>query len=140
MKLTYIILILSLFLANCAPVIKPHGYQLEDIVQNEPQKIGISSKIDFMASYGSPSIKIEDISNTWIYISSSKQLKVFSKDEFIDQVIFAFNFDSNDILESINIYDKKEMLDIEYSTSQTYNYGTKYSILDQLYDAFTRGL
>ena len=140
MKLTQIFMILSFFLSSCAPVIKPHGYQLEDILISEPQTIGISSKVDLIASYGSPSIKIEDVGNTWLYIASSKEKKVFSKDEFQDQLIFAFNFDADDILISQEIYDKNQMLDIKYKNKQTYSYGTKYSVLDQLYDAFTRGL
>ena len=106
----------------------------------EAQTVGISSKADFITSYGSPSIKIEDVDNTWLYITTSKEKKVFSKDEFQDQVIFAFNFDSNDILISQELYDKNNMLDIKYNNKQTYSYGTKYTLLDQLYDAFTRGL
>ena len=140
MRLTYIFLILSLFLVNCAPVMKPHGYQVEDILQNKPQKIGISTKEDFIATFGSPSIKIEDIGNTWLYVASTKEKKVFSKDEFTDQIIFAFNFDINDILVSQEIYNKDQILDLDYNKSHTSDYGTNYSILDQLYDAFTRGL
>ena len=140
MRLTYIFLILSLFLVNCAPVMKPHGYQVEDIFQNKPQKIGISTKEDFIATFGSPSIKIEDIGNTWLYVASTKEKKVFSKDEFTDQIIFAFNFDINDILVSQEIYNKDQILDLDYNKSHTSDYGTNYSILDQLYDAFTRGL
>jgi len=140
MKLAYIFLILSLFLASCAPVIKPHGYQLEDILINEPQEIGISSKADLIKSYGSPSIKIEDVGNTWLYMKTTKEVKVFSKDEFQEQVIIAFNFDANDILISQEIYDKKQMLDFKYDSNQTFSFGSNYTILDQLYDAFTRGL
>ena len=140
MKLTQIFLILSFFLTSCAPIIQPHGYQLDAILTNEPQVIGISSKDDLFASYGSPSIKIEDISNTWLYLATSKEKKVFSKDEFQEQLIFAFNFDANDILISQEIYDKSQMLDFKYNSYQTYNYGSNYTILDQLYDAFTRGL
>ena len=140
MKLTYLILILSLFLSNCSPVMKPHGYQLEDILLSEPQKIGISSKSDIMTSYGSPSIKIEDVSNTWLYLTTSKEKKVFSKDEFQEQIIFAFNFNSDDILISQEVFNQDQMIDFELSSKQTYNYGSNYSVLDQLYDAFTRGL
>ena len=140
MKLTQIFLILSLFLSACAPVIKPHGYQLEDILLNNPQTIGTSSKSDLIASYGSPSIKIEDVGNTWLYLTTTKEKKVFSKDEFQDQFIFAFNFDANDILISEEVFHKDQMLDFDYNSSQTYNLGSNYSILDQLYDAFTRGL
>ena len=140
MKLTYLALILSFFLTCCAPVIKPHGYQLEDILSNDPQTIGLSTKVDLIASYGSPSIKIEDVGNSWLYLATSKEKKVFSKDEFKDQIIFVFNFDSNDVLLSQEIYDKNQMLNFNYNKKQTYSYGSNYSILDLLYDAFTRGL
>ena len=140
MRLKYILLILSLFLVNCAPVIKPHGFQLEDILLSEPQTIGTSSKIDVFNSFGSPSIKVEDVGNTWIYLTSTVEKKVFSKDEFKDQVIFAFNFDADDILISQEVYDKNKMLDFKYSKNQTYGFGDNYSFIDQLYDAFTRGM
>jgi outer membrane protein assembly factor BamE (lipoprotein component of BamABCDE complex) len=140
MKLTHIILILSLFFTSCAPVIKPHGYQLEDILLNEPQTIGTSTKEDLEDSYGSPSIKIEDVGNTWIYLATSKQKKVFTKDEFLDQLIFTFNFDENNILISQEVYDQNHMLSFKSDSNKTYDYGTNYTILDQLYDAFTLGL
>ena len=140
MKLTHIILILSLFFTSCAPVIKPHGYQLEDILLNEPQTIGTSTKEDLEDSYGSPSIKIEDVGNTWIYLTTSKQKKVFTKDEFQDQLIFTFNFDENNILISQEVYDQNHMLSFKSDSNKTYDYGTNYTILDQLFDAFTRGL
>ena len=140
MKLTHIILILSLFFTSCAPVIKPHGYQLEDILLSEPQTIGTSTKEDLEASYGSPSIKIEDVGNTWIYLATSKQKNVFTKDEFLDQLIFTFNFDDNNILISQEVYDQNQMLSFKYDNNKTYDYGTNYTILDQIYDAFTRGL
>ena len=140
MKLSYIFVILSLFLISCAPIIKPHGYQIEDILLNKPQQIGISSKEDLLKAFGTPSIKIEDTGNTWLYLATTKEKKVFTKDEFKDQIVFAFNFDFNDILVSQEIYNQEQMLDFKYNKNQTYSYGTDYSILDQLYDAFTRGL
>tara|TARA_A100000164_G_scaffold25680_1_gene20177 strand:+ start:77 stop:499 length:423 start_codon:yes stop_codon:yes gene_type:complete len=140
MKLSYIFLILSLFLLGCSPIIKPHGYHIEDILLNKPQEIGISSKDDLLKAFGSPSIKIEDIGNTWLYLTNTKEKKVFTKDEFKDQIVFAFNFDSNDILVSQEIYNQEQMLNFKYDKNLTQSYGADYSILDQLYDAFTRGL
>ena len=140
MKLTHIIIILSLFFISCAPVIKPHGYQLEDILLSEPQTIGTSTKEDLEDSYGSPSIKIEDVGNTWIYLATSKQKKVFTKDELQEQLIFTFNFDDNNILISQEVYDQNHMLNFKSDNKKTYDYGTNYTILDQIYDAFTRGL
>ena len=140
MKLSQIFLILSFFLSSCAPVIKPHGYQLEDILSQKDPVNGTSSKVDLIESFGSPSVKIEDIDNVWLYITTTKEKKVFSKDEFQNQVILAFRFDDNDILISQEIFDNNKILDIKHNKNRTYDYGTEYSVLDQLYDAFTRGL
>ena len=119
MKLTHIIIILSLFFISCAPVIKPHGYQLEDILLSEPQTIGTSTKKDLEKSYGSPSIKIEDVGNTWIYLATSKQKKVFTKDDLQEQLIFTFNFDDNDILISQEVYDQNHMLSFKSDNKKT---------------------
>ena len=140
MKLSYISIIISLFLISCAPVIKPHGYQLEDILLNEPQIIGKSTKDDLIKAFGSPSIKIEDVGNTWIYLGTAKEKKVFTRDEFKEQIIFAFNFNDENILISQEVYGQEQMLDLKFDKNQTYSYGENYSIVDQLYDAFTRGL
>jgi outer membrane protein assembly factor BamE (lipoprotein component of BamABCDE complex) len=106
----------------------------------EPQTIGTSTKDDVLTSYGSPSIKIEDVSNAWLYLTSTKEKKVFTKDEFQEQVIFVFNFNESNILISQEVYDKNNILNIKINSDQTYDYGSNYGILDQLYDAFTRGL
>ena len=69
-----------------------------------------------------------------------KRKKSFYKRWVQEQIIFAFNFNDSNILISQEIYDKDNILEIEFDGDQTYNYGSNYSILDQLYDAFTRGL
>ena len=140
MKLSHITIIISLFLISCAPVIKPHGYQIDDILQSKKHTVGISSKDDLMDTFGSPSIKIEDVSNTWLYIATSKEKKIFTSDDLKEQIIFAFHFDNNDILISEEIFNREQMLNFKYNKKETYNYGSNYSIFDQLYDAFTRGL
>ena len=140
MKLTYITIIILFFLTNCSPVYKQHGYQVEDILFKESAEIGVDTKQDIYDFYGTPSIKIEDVDNTWLYIVSQKEKKVFARDEFREQLVFAFNFDKNDILLSSFIYDQSNMLDIEKDLSTTTNEKSNYTVLDQIYDAFTRGL
>ena len=140
MKLTYITIIILFFLTNCSPVYKQHGYQVEDILSKTPPEIGVDTKQDIIDFYGTPSIKIEDVDNTWLYIVSQKEKKVFARDEFKEQVVFAFNFDKNDILLSSSIYDQSNMLEIEKDLSTTANEKSNYTVLDQIYDAFTRGL
>ena len=140
MKLTYITIIILFFLTNCSPVYKQHGYQVEDILSKTPPEIGVDTKQDIIDFYGTPSIKIEDVDNTWLYIVSQKEKKVFARDEFKELLVFAFNFDKNDILLSSSIYDQSNMLEIEKDLSTTTNEKSNYTVLDQIYDAFTRGL
>ena len=140
MKLAVIIVSISFFLISCSPIIQGHGFQVADIVNKEPQEIGKSTKGDVLLSYGTPSVKIEDIDNTWLYISNTKQKNVFSKDDLGEQVIFAFKFDENDVLTSQTFYDKDGSIDILIDKSYTHDDSGKYTLLDQIYDAFTRGL
>ena len=140
MKITRIIIIILFFLSNCAPVYKQHGYQVEDILLKESPKIGIDSKKDIFDSYGTPSIKIEDVDNTWLYIVSQKKKNVFSKDVFKEQLIFAFKFDKDNVLLSSSIYDQSNMREINKNSNKTSNEKSNYTILDQISDAFTRGL
>ena len=51
-----------------------------------------------------------------------------------------FNFNENNILISQEVFDKNNILNIKIDSDQTYNYGSNYGLLDQFYDALTRGL
>ena len=140
MKITYIIIILLFFLNNCSPVYKQHGYQVEDILLKKSPRIGIDTKKDILEYYGTPSIKIEDVDNVWLYIVSQKEQKVFSRDEFKEQLIFSFSFDDKNVLLTSSIYDQSNMKEIDRDLNRTSSEKSNYSVLDQIYDAFTRGL
>ena len=140
MKLIYIIIITSVVLFGCSsPIIKPHGYYVEDILYSEIIVLG-ASKQDVFKSLGSPSVKVEDVDNVWLYIANSKEQKVFAEDVLLAQMVFSFKFDKDDILIEQNTYETNSANNLTQDGMRTSTEKSNYSVIDQVIDAFTRGL
>ena len=88
---------------------------------------------------GSPSIEINDIDHTWLYLLSLKEKKVFEEDTLLFQSIYRFVFSTNGTLVEKSIHTAADFRDIAFSNDKTKVRRDAYSITDQLYDAFTRG-
>ena len=142
--LKYTIYILFLFLVyGCAPITKHHGYMMddmlyatEDIIKIETNK---SHKNDVFKALGSPSIKIGDVDNVWIYLVSVKQENVFQDDEINFQQILRYQFDNDGNVTNFKTLDQNNFSKIEFSNEKTTIHRDAYGISDQIYDAFTRG-
>ena len=99
--ISYIILLL--FLNSCSPIIKTHGYTIEntsdfsdfisEIASNEK-----ASKEKILKDLGSPSIIIDDVDNTWLYLLSTKKERSFSDSEVQAQFIIKLVFDTKYLL------------------------------------------
>ena len=96
-------------------------------------------KNDILELLGSPSIKIKDIDDVWIYLISLKEEKIFENDEINYQQVFRFSFDSKGFIIQSDILDKNNYNEIAFSTDKTTVTRDAYGISDQIYDAFTRG-
>ena len=108
-KLTlYLIFILLLY--SCSPINKQHGYMLDDLISAsskiEQMDIKKYHKNDILELLGSPSIKIKDIDDVWIYLISLKEEKIFENDEINYQQVFRFSFDSKGFIIQSDILDK----------------------------------
>ncbi len=88
---------------------------------------------------GSPSIKISDVDDVWIYLLSLKEKKVFEEDTLLFQNIYRFVFNDKDILIDKSVLTVKDFNKIAFSPDKTKVRRDAYGITDQLYDAFTRG-
>ena len=98
-----------------------------------------SHKNDVLSTLGSPSIKIKDVDDVWIYLVSIKEEKVFENDEINFQQIFRFQFDSRGYIIKLDILDQNNYTEIAFSNERTVITRDAYGISDQIYDAFTRG-
>tara|TARA_B100001123_G_C15075675_1_gene933523 strand:- start:395 stop:754 length:360 start_codon:yes stop_codon:yes gene_type:complete len=98
-----------------------------------------SHKNDILNALGSPSIKISDVDDVWIYLISVKQENVFEKDEINFQNILRFQFDDKNLLVKFDSFDETSFTEIAFSHEKTTITRDAYGISDQIYDAFTRG-
>ncbi len=143
MKVILSLIFISLILYNCSPINKQHGYLLEDVINStdEMSKFidGKTTKSDIFKALGSPSIKIRDINNIWIYLISMKKQNVFEKDNIVFQSIFRFEFDNEGILLSKYFTNEQAFTEIAFSKDKTKAEKENYGLAEQLYESFTRG-
>ena len=137
-------ILLLLFLNSCSPIIKTHGYIIEntsdfsdfisEIVSND--KV---SKQKILDELGSPSVIIKDVDNTWIYLLSTKRERSFSDSELQAQFIIKFVFNKDDLLINHKILTSENFNKIAFAAETTKGPSNAYGITDQFMEAFTRG-
>ena len=142
MKIAILLFNFIFVLYNCSPINKQHGYLIEDVISSADEmsqfNIGITSESDIFSTLGSPSIKIKDINNIWIYLISLKEKNVFEDDDIVYQSIFRFEFDNYGILNSKDFLTEENFAKINFSDNKTRVITDNYSIADQLYETFMR--
>ena len=128
---------------NCSPINKQHGYLLEDVIGSTNQMSqftnGTTTESDIFKTLGSPSIKISDINNIWIYLISMKKQNVLESDNIVFQSIFRFEFDNEGILISKYFTNEQAFTEIDFSKDKTRVVSENYGVAEQLYESFTRG-
>tara|TARA_A100001011_G_C14311737_1_gene845932 strand:- start:1451 stop:1891 length:441 start_codon:yes stop_codon:yes gene_type:complete len=142
MKVIFFCICINFLIYSCSPINKQHGYLLEDMLTSVEQvdqfSPGTTTENDVFGSLGSPSVKIEDINNIWIYLVSVKEKNVFEKDDIVFQSVARFEFDDSGILLSTNYFGKDDFTDIAFSKDKTRVITDNYGITDQIYESFTR--
>ena len=137
----YILFLLLLY--SCAPINKIHGYTVDDILYAIDDVNTTDSKElhknHILESLGSPSIKIKDVDDVWIYLVSIKQENVFDEDKINLQHILRYQFDTNGNVIKFNVFDQNNFTKIAFSNEKTTITRDAYGISDQIYDAFTKG-
>tara|TARA_Y200000002_G_scaffold378482_1_gene385938 strand:- start:1303 stop:1737 length:435 start_codon:yes stop_codon:yes gene_type:complete len=143
MKIFFLLTCFALFIYNCSPINKQHGYLLVDVVDSAEEmlefNIGTTSKNDVFQSLGSPSIEITDINNIWIYLISVKQKNVFENDNIVYQSILRFEFDKEGILAAKDFSNEDDFHEIAFSKDRTKVATDTYGITEQIYETFVRG-
>ena len=137
----YIILIV--FLNSCSPIIKTHGYTIENTTDfaNFISEIASNEKVSkqkILDDLGSPSVIIDDVDNSWLYILSTKQERSFSDSELQAQFIIKLVFDEDDLLRDHVVLTNENFNKIAFTSDVTKGPLDSYGITDQFMEAFTR--
>ena len=143
MKVIFFLIYLIPILYSCSPINKQHGYLYEDMVSSVEElsqfNLESTTESDVLLALGSPSIKISDINNIWIYLVSFKEQKIFENDEILFQSVIRFEFNKDGLLVSKKLIDERDFTEIAFSNDKTRIITNNYGITDQIYESFTRG-
>ena len=143
MKVFFFLIYLIPILYSCSPINKQHGYLYEDMVNSAEElsqfNLESTTESDVLLALGSPSVKISDINNIWIYIVSLKEQKIFDNDEILFQSVIRFEFNKDGLLVSKKLINEKDFTEIAFSNDKTRIITNNYGITDQIYESFTRG-
>ena len=143
MKVFFFLIYLITILYSCSPINKQHGYLYEDIVSSAEElsqfKLKTTTDSDVLLALGSPSIKISDINNIWIYLVSLKEQKIFEDDEVIFQSVIRLEFNRNGSLISKEFINEEDFTEIAFSDDKTRVITNNYGIADQIYETLIRG-
>ena len=137
-------ILLLLFLNSCSPIIKTHGYIIENTSDfsdfiSEIASNDKVSKQKILDDLGSPSVIIRDVDNTWIYLLSTKRERSFSDSELQAQFIIKLVFNKDDLLMDHEILTGDNFNKIAFTSETTKGPSNSYGITDQFIEAFTRG-
>ena len=143
MKIFFFLIYLISVLYSCSPINKQHGYLYEDIVSSVEEmshfKLKTTTESDVLLALGSPSVKISDINNIWIYLVSLKEQKIFESDEVIFQSVIRFEFNRSGSLISKKFINEEDFTEIAFSDDKTRVITNNYGITDQIYETLIRG-
>tara|TARA_B100001057_G_scaffold10342_1_gene9808 strand:+ start:1246 stop:1683 length:438 start_codon:yes stop_codon:yes gene_type:complete len=137
-------ILLLLFLNSCSPIIKTHGYIIENTSDfsdfiSEIASNDKVSKQKILDDLGSPSVIIKDVDNIWIYLLSTKRERSFSDSELQGQFIIKLAFNKDDLLINHEVLTGNNFNKIAFASETTKGPSNSYGITDQFMEAFTRG-
>ena len=137
-------ILLLVFLNSCSPIIKTHGYTIENTSDFSDliAEIALNEKVSkqkILDDLGSPSIIIDDIDNTWLYLLSTKRERSFSDSEVQAQFIIKLTFDVDNLLIDHSVLSGENFNKIAFVSDITKGPSNSYGITDQFMDSCTRG-
>ena len=125
-------LLLFIFTLNsCISQKLVHG-NLPDAELVSILKVGIDSKKSTTEILGEPSFRGVLGDNSYYYVGTVNSKLAFLDPKLDSQFILELNFDKNDKLKKLYLYDENESIDISMSSLETKHSGKKLTFLQQI--------
>ena len=129
----FLFLLLILFsLTSCISQKLVHG-NLPDAQLVSILKIGIDSKKTTTEILGEPTFKGVLGDNSYYYVGTVNSKLAFLDPKLDSQFILELNFDKNDKLKKLYLYDENESIDVSMSSLETKHSGKKLTFLQQIF-------
>ena len=130
---SFLVLPLILFLLNsCISQKLVHG-NLPEAKLVSILKIGIDSKKTTTQILGEPTFKGVLGDNSFYYVGTVNSKLAFFNPRLDSQFVLELNFDKNNKLKKLYLYDEKESIDVSMSSLETVHSGKKLTFLQQIF-------
>ena len=128
----FLVLLLILFSLNsCVRQKLVHG-NLPDAQLVSILKVGIDSKKTTTQILGEPTFRGVLGDNSFYYVGSVSSKLAFLDPKLDNQFVLELNFDKNDKLKKLYLYDENESIDVSMSSLETKHSGKKLTFLQQI--------
>ena len=129
----FLVLPLILFLLNsCISQKLVHG-NLPEAKLVSILKVGIDSKKTTTQILGEPTFKGVLGDNSFYYVGTVNSKLAFFNPRLDSQFVLELNFDKNNKLKKLYLYDEKESIDVSMSSLETVHSGKKLTFLQQIF-------
>ena len=129
----FLVLLLILFSLNsCVRQKLVHG-NLPDAQLVSILKVGIDSKKTTTQILGEPTFRGVLGDNSFYYVGSVSSKLAFLDPKLDNQFVLELNFDKNDKLKKLYLYDENESIDVAMSSLKTKHSGKKLTFLQQIF-------
>ncbi len=96
-------------------------------------KVGIDSKKTTTQILGEPTFKGVLGDNSFYYVGTVNSKLAFFNPRLDSQFVLELNFDKNNKLKKLYLYDEKESIDVSMSSLETVHSGKKLTFLQQIF-------
>ena len=129
----FLFTLLMLFSLNsCVSQKLVHG-NLPDAQLVSLLKVGIDSKKSTTQILGEPTFRGVLGDNSFYYVGTVNSKLAFLDPKLDDQFILELNFDKNNKLKKLYLYDENESIDVSMSSLETKHSGKKLTFLQQIF-------
>ncbi len=125
-------------LGGCGERISEHGHTITQVELNTIE-IGRTKKADVLALLGQPSFKGAFNSQKLYYVSQIMEAPVAGINTTKARTIYTFNFDDEDLLQSIDLADKESGLVVAHIDEKTPTPGDTHGVFQQIFSNIKRG-
>ena len=135
--LCYALLCCGLF-GGCGERISEHGHMITS-VELSTIEIGKSKRADVLEALGQPSFEGAFNSQKLYYVSQVMEAPVAGISTTKARTIYTLTFDNNNVLQKIDLTDKKSGMVIVHIDEKTPTPGDTYGVLEQVFSNIRRG-
>lgn len=116
---------------GCSPVMQNHGYAPDDALLADIQ-VGQDTKGSVRRKVGRPGTNGVFDSTGWYYVASTVRHYTYHEPEVVDRRVVAIEFDSSEIVTSVNTYGLEDGKIIDLQTRTTPTHGRQLTIMQQI--------